>query len=762
MKTEWFGLAVAMCLVWYAAPSAAQETIPFPRALTRAAVALTTLDEPISDAFILGNGDLNGLLFAEGDDLVFRVTKNDVWDARLDTALDPPLPTLKRLKELGRGEWPDREWILPEGSNWRGPDSYHAHAYPCPRACAVVRLAGAAAFPLTARLDVERGIADVYAADCRTRVYVAADENTLFCLTQPGMAVRLEPIVSDDIPAPETGETDGASWVRQTIPGDRDWPGMQFAVACRAAEGRAAVRVVTSYESEDPLEAALASTRAALGRKEEDVERALVRSWALFWTQSGIELEDEVLERTWYRNLYFLRCVSKPGVVSTGLFAGLLNDKPAWHGDYHTNYNIQQTYWAAFAANHIELVEPYDRLITQYLPRARWMARRVFDCEGAFIPHVLFAYEASDPEQCKSPNGRQYIHHVWGFTLGVTGFTVQPLWWRYKYAPERAYLEEIAYPAVRDVAVFYADFVDQCDRQGDRVVLAPTVSPEHHGWTPHFARNRNCAFCIAYFRFIFDAAAEGAALLDRDADLAARWKNAKALLPDYPLYEGREGPVVVDVEDAAPLTYNIPVPTTPVFPGDQITFMSPEPVRDLFQRTLAHLQHNGNNAPVMLAVARARLGLSDAQDWLRTEVERRERRNGTLSFNRLDPRFDFNTFGHYTEMFGAVLPITELVLQSVGDVVRVFPAWPSWMPARFERLRAQGGFLVSAVHDGKGVCSVRVESTVGGNLRMVSPFASCEVRVEGGAWAPVTADSDGILRLETTAGQTLEFRATPI
>ena len=112
--------------------------------------------------------------------------------------------------------------------------------------------------------------------------------------------------------------------------------------------------------------------------------------------------------------------------------------------------------------------------------------------------------------------------------------------------------------------MFYADFIDRCERDGGKVVLAPTVSPEHHGWTPGFARNRNCAFCIAYAHFIFDAAAEGAATLECDADLVERWHAAKALLPDYPTH----GDVVVDVEDAPPMTYNIPVPTTPVFPAD--------------------------------------------------------------------------------------------------------------------------------------------------------------------------------------------------
>ncbi|HEO72156.1 MAG TPA: hypothetical protein ENN80_12915, partial [Candidatus Hydrogenedentes bacterium] len=172
----------------------AQAGIAFPEALERSAVTLATLDEAINDALILGNGDLNGLLFAEGDDLVLRVTKNDVWDARLDAALNPPLPTLERLKELGKGPWLDRQWILPEGFELEGPDSYHAHPYPCPRACCVLRIKGAARMPLAAKLDLRRAWADVYADGATTRVFAAADANVFVCTHAEAAEVAVEPI----------------------------------------------------------------------------------------------------------------------------------------------------------------------------------------------------------------------------------------------------------------------------------------------------------------------------------------------------------------------------------------------------------------------------------------------------------------------------------------------------------------------------------------------------------------------------------------
>jgi len=672
---------------------------PFPAALERSAVNVSTLAEPIHDAMILGNGDLNALAFAEGNDLVVRITKNDVWDARLDTALDPPSPTLSRLKELGAGVWPDRNWILPEGAAAPQADSYHAHAYPCPRICGVLRIAGGATPPLMAKLDLERAQLVVHSAQGSLRVYIPATANVVVAERLDGAAMdaRLEAVRSDDIPDPEEGSGVGGAWIAQEIPGDLDWPGMGFALALASAGSRAVVGAATSVDGVDqvdaePHERALKIAGSAL---EDDIIAAHEQAWREFWERSGISLEDPVMERVWYRNLYFLRCVSKPGVVSTGLFAGLLDDKPAWHGDYHTNYNLQQTYWAAYSANHAELTEPYDRLIAGYMPRARWLAKRVFAMEGAYIPHVLYAYEPTDPELCAMPNGRQYIHHVWGFSLCVAGFSVQPLWWHYLYAPDREFLETTAYPAVRDVADFQAAFIEQCERDGDRAVLAPTVSPEHWGWTEGFERNRNCAFDIGMFRYIFNAANEGARILGVDDAKVARWAAAAALLPEYPV-SADDPQLIVDVQGAPPMQYNIPVPTSPVFPCDVVTFQSTEAERAAFTHTLELLEHNGNNAPVMLAVARARLNTPDAWEFLHTELAQRERRNGTLSFNRLVPPHRFNVFGHYTEMFGAALPVTELLVQSVGGVIRLFPAWPLDIPASFASLRAQGGFLSCA------------------------------------------------------------------
>ena len=134
-----------------------------------------------------------------------------------------------------------------------------------------------------------------------------------------------------------------------------------------------------------------------------------------------------------------------------------------------------------------------------------------------YFPHNLFAFEP-DPAVCKSNLRRQQINHTWGYTLGNSGFVVQNLWRRYKHQPDREYLEQTAYPAVRNMALFYADFIEKCQRDANgKAIVAPTVSPEHWQWTRHFKRNRNCTYDLAFMRHTFAAAIEGAGVLGATA-----------------------------------------------------------------------------------------------------------------------------------------------------------------------------------------------------------------------------------------------------
>ncbi len=73
--------------------------IPFPAALEAAAIRQERLDPIFDHSLILGNGDINGLLFEREGNLFLRVTKNDVWDTSPARPFWPKIPGIRS----GRG-----------------------------------------------------------------------------------------------------------------------------------------------------------------------------------------------------------------------------------------------------------------------------------------------------------------------------------------------------------------------------------------------------------------------------------------------------------------------------------------------------------------------------------------------------------------------------------------------------------------------------------------------------------------------------------
>ncbi len=157
--THWPRALISLSLLSIGLSARADDGIPFPAALDAAAVAVDRLDSVLDYALVIGNGDLNALVYTDRGQLKLNLTKNDVWDARLDAQRDPPLPTLELVKkwafDRGATMAQNGSVILDEGVQWEGPDSYHSHPYPCPRICARLILGATPAEPNWIRIRAE-------------------------------------------------------------------------------------------------------------------------------------------------------------------------------------------------------------------------------------------------------------------------------------------------------------------------------------------------------------------------------------------------------------------------------------------------------------------------------------------------------------------------------------------------------------------------------------------------------------------------------
>lgn len=506
----------------------------------------------------------------------------------------------------------------------------------------------------------------------------------------------------------------------------------------------------------DPVPAELASAR--------DVSRVV---WDKFWSRSSVSLADPELERIWYRNLYFFRSAIRPGVTCPGLFANWSRGQigNAWHGDYHMNYNTQQPFWVCFSSNHVDLHEPYVRLVNdRLLPLSRSHARDYYRLPGAAFPHsaypvpmTMFPYPAP----------------TWGWEIFETPWTVQSLWWQYCYTGDMDFLREKGFPAIRDATVFMAAYLERPEATGarwgdDRRHLFPTVSPEMNGGLrTGLDRNHDGLVDLALTRFLFRAyaaACRALGLEDQERDLLERVERYQAEMPAYstamhPTY----GEVFLDVPGGEPeVVFNTPNPMMTVFPAEEHGLSSPPGIRQIAANTLASHRNEGGNHLVFLHLQAARLGLLDLERFKR-DVAYCTLSNGTASNKDLESGGRYNDqtaydymagMGIWFENFALPAVINESLMQSYNGEIRLFPNWPAGAGhAEFRTLRAVGAFLVSARIEGGNVCWVEVSSERGGELRLINPWQQALVERNG----MEAGDERRLITLRMTPGERVRF-----
>jgi hypothetical protein len=82
--------------------------------------------------------------------------------------------------------------------------------------------------------------------------------------------------------------------------------------------------------------------------------------------------------------------------------------------------------------------------------------------------------------------------------------------------------------------------------------------------------------------------------------------------------------------------------------------------------------------------------------------------------------------------------ITEMLLQSHEDVLRLFPCWPKDQDARFGGLRTVGAFLVSAELKNGVVPGVKIVSEKGKDCTVVNPWPGSKVQLVRNGKSPVS------------------------
>ena len=686
------------------------------------------------EGFPLGNGILGALVWGDGDPLNISLDRTDLWDLRPVPEFHGEEYTWETMQAWEKeGRYDDLKRVYEEPYHRPGPTKIPAGRITLNIPGAPFELAG---------LSPGDAIADIhFANDGHVRVWIAATEpvGVITVSKIPGVTPKLvvpafggkEP--GEAKPAIVAGELaelgydppeifSGDSFCGYTQHGYGDFAFSVFLAWTRWKEEQfvAAWSIASTFEGPDTLE--IAKERATRALDEEHTVQLFSNHtnwWDTFWNIS-VHVPNEIIRRQWVLDTYKFASATRadtPPITLQGPWTADDGKLPPWKGDYHHDLNTELSYWPAYSGNRLEAARGYVDWLWDTRDNCVEWTKRFYDIPGLNVPMTADLFNR------QIGGWRQYTHSA---TTGA--WLAHHFYLHWKYTGDREFLETRAYPYLHEVAVFLEAVTAKRDADGHRS-LPLSSSPEINDNKPNAWFDSMTNYDNALIRWAFTAAAELAHELGKEDD-ATRWEKGLGEMP--PLAMDDHGALLVAKGHPLEASHRHFSHLMAFHPFGLIDVSQGESARKTIDATMADLDRLGTDywcgysfAWLASLAARARDG-EKAEQALETFAKAFVLRNSFhCNGDQTGDGYSKFTYRPFTleGNFAAAAGLQEMLLQSHTGVIDIFPAVPeSWRDISFTRLRAQGGYLVSASKTSGLMEKLEITATQDG---------ACQLRVPG-------------------------------
>lgn len=726
-----------------------------------------TPNSKVPDGAINGNGDIGFVLGGSAEESVFYFSKNDFWKAK--------------------------------------------NGYPDGGVCYVGQLYIKASGMKDAAYDVQQSLSDGIV----TVRYSRKDGSSLcmkaWCAaTQNTVVVELEAVqgavdldcsfaLAEGMDSQNSaGEEKGINWFVRKFEGkDLEWPSAVAVAFSRtetentkfSLEAGEKTTLLLSFCSnhDNPDYTQEAVNRVANVKKAgiADLYKQHKAWWTDFWQASQVVLNDSFLEKYYYGSQYLLACCSRDKDFAPGLWGtSLTMDATAngWAGDYHTNYNYMAPWWGVYSSNHIELSEPYDQPILDYMPRAKEHAREFLHKKGVYYPVGIgpkgfcSSMFPLTPEAMMRQYGTPENNIEGGYMfLGQKSnavFCTANMFMRFYHTYDKNYAQKV-YPFIREVADFWEDYLVYED---GRYVSYDDNFWEVGPWEgKDYKQNYgdiNPTVSLGLCRMLFKGIIEMSSFLQVDQDKVEKWNHILTHLSAIPTVE-IDGAIRIKACEGGNGSGSRTAPGFGrvmmhglLFPSGACGVITDSAfariLRDeIYRWDTDTLPYNGprdarwdnlGNGVETYFTAAARVGYDGNR--LLDELKKRIRKTAL-------PNLWIPQEGGGIESLSAVPScINEMLLQGYEGVIRVFPVWPKEKDAAFKTLRTHGAFLVSASCKAGNVEYVLIKSEQGRPCKIQNPWPgkTCAVNYKDGRKVCFT---DMIFEIPLSKGEEVKLVMEP-
>ena len=398
---------------------------------------------------------------------------------------------------------------------------------------------------------------------------------------------------------------------------------------------------------------------------------------------------------------------------------------PAWGSKWTTNINLEMNYWQADTGDLWETEDPLWNLIRDLRVTGADTARVHYHSKGWVLHHNTDLWRATTP-----------VDGSWGIWPMGEAWLANQMWDHYEFSEDREFLRRQAYPAMKEAAEFVLGALVEAPAGtpfAGRLVTNPSTSPENQyivdGKPEHLTYASTMD--IELIRELFENCRRAAEVLGTDTEFRSELDQAQNRLP--PLQIGRRGQLqewIEDYPEAEPAHRHVSHLYS-LYPGQDISL---ETAHDFAAAAEKSLELRGDGGTGWSTVWRVAL-------WARLRNPERAYANLKLLITKstLPNMFDLCPPFQIDGNLGGPAAITEMLIQSTPEEIRVLPALPQqWPSGSLKGVRVRGGGKVDVAWKDGRLTELKLQSDHASKYRVYYGDQSAEIHV--GPRKPIVLD----------------------